>query len=217
MIFIDNKYTTWYFNIVNKAYQNNNTECYTEKHHIIPKSLGGDNSKENLVTLRAREHFVCHWLLTKMTSGSNKAKMITALRFMLLGKNNSQNRHFNGRVYENIKQQYSEQMTGHRHFGPFKQSDESNKKRSEKLKGTRLKEKNPFYGKNHTEESRKKMREAAKHKIRTKEHNKKIAEANKINGIKKRGKIPKKILCCGKLYDPGNLAKHVKSNKHMMN
>ena len=41
-------------------------ELYCEAHHIIPKSLDGDNSKENLVDLTAREHFICHWLLAKM-------------------------------------------------------------------------------------------------------------------------------------------------------
>ena len=39
---------------------------YYERHHIIPKSLGGDNSSENLVTLTAREHFLAHWLLWRI-------------------------------------------------------------------------------------------------------------------------------------------------------
>jgi len=33
---------------------------YTEKHHIIPKSLGGDNSIENLVELLPEEHLFAH-------------------------------------------------------------------------------------------------------------------------------------------------------------
>lgn len=37
------------------------SQTYTEKHHIIPKSLGGDNSKTNLVVLTGRQHFICHW------------------------------------------------------------------------------------------------------------------------------------------------------------
>lgn len=37
-------------------------EGYYEKHHIILKCMGGDNSLENLVKLTAREHFLCHWL-----------------------------------------------------------------------------------------------------------------------------------------------------------
>ena len=40
--------------------------CYTETHHIIPKCLGGSNEHENLVVLTAKEHFVCHYLLTKI-------------------------------------------------------------------------------------------------------------------------------------------------------
>lgn len=41
---------------------------YTEKHHIIPKSLGGSNEPSNLVILTAREHFIAHLLLSKMYS-----------------------------------------------------------------------------------------------------------------------------------------------------
>ena len=52
---------------------------YVEKHHIIPKSLGGNNRKENLVNLSAREHFICHRLLVKMLNGDAKNKMIYAL------------------------------------------------------------------------------------------------------------------------------------------
>ena len=36
---------------------------YYENHHAIMKSMGGDNNKENLVLLTAREHFLAHWLL----------------------------------------------------------------------------------------------------------------------------------------------------------
>ena len=36
---------------------------YSEKHHIIPKSLGGLNCKENLVKFTGRQHYVAHELL----------------------------------------------------------------------------------------------------------------------------------------------------------
>lgn len=67
-MYLQNKYTRWYYNIVNAA-QNRSINGYVEKHHIIPKSLGGSNKKINIVSLTAREHFICHWLLTKMTHG----------------------------------------------------------------------------------------------------------------------------------------------------
>jgi hypothetical protein len=40
---------------------------YVEKHHIIPKSLGGSNDSANLVVLTGREHWVAHLLLWKIT------------------------------------------------------------------------------------------------------------------------------------------------------
>jgi len=72
-----NKYNTWYNNITENA-KTRTVEGYVERHHIIPRSLGGLDSKENLADLTAREHFICHWLLTKMHTGEAKAKMIHA-------------------------------------------------------------------------------------------------------------------------------------------
>jgi 5-methylcytosine-specific restriction endonuclease McrA len=77
MIFIDNKYAHWYYAIIHNA-QNRTTSEYTETHHIIPKSLGGSNRKNNLVKLTSREHFICHLLLTKMVIGENRNKLIYA-------------------------------------------------------------------------------------------------------------------------------------------
>lgn len=92
MIFINNKYTKWYFNIINRA--KNKTPCdYSEKHHIIPKSLGGDNSKENLVYLTAKEHFICHCLLPKMLTGDDKTKMVYAAWHMANQENQYQTRY----------------------------------------------------------------------------------------------------------------------------
>jgi hypothetical protein len=84
MIFIDNKYTRIYYEIVERAkIRELGTNVYKEKHHVIPRSIGGDNSKQNIVALTAREHFICHWLLVKMTYGKEKRSMSHALRMML--------------------------------------------------------------------------------------------------------------------------------------
>lgn len=66
VLFKDNKYTKWYMNIVERA-KNRDLDGYTESHHIIPRCLGGSDDKNNLVSLTAREHFICHLLLTKMS------------------------------------------------------------------------------------------------------------------------------------------------------
>lgn len=65
-MFKENKYTRWYYSIIEKAKNRDLKEEYFENHHTIPKCLGGVNDKSNLVKLLAREHFICHLLLTKM-------------------------------------------------------------------------------------------------------------------------------------------------------
>jgi len=39
---------------------------YYERHHILPRSLGGDDSDDNLIYLTGREHLIVHWLLYKI-------------------------------------------------------------------------------------------------------------------------------------------------------
>jgi hypothetical protein len=103
-----NKYQTWYQNITDRA-RGRKLDCYTEKHHIIPRSLGGTDDADNIVSLTAREHFICHWLLVKMNSGEDRAKMIYALRMMRAEKSGQQRykTKITARVYETIKQEYA--------------------------------------------------------------------------------------------------------------
>lgn len=43
---------------------------YYEKHHIKPKTLGGDNSKDNIIKLKAQDHYFAHLLLAKIHGGN---------------------------------------------------------------------------------------------------------------------------------------------------
>jgi len=47
-----------------KLRKKNPNYIYYEKHHIIPRCLGGKNEDDNFVLLTAKEHYVCHELLT---------------------------------------------------------------------------------------------------------------------------------------------------------
>lgn len=118
-----NKYSKWY-NLIIQSRRQNPFEGYTESHHIKPKSLGGDDLKENLVELSAREHFVCHLLLTKMYPENPLAtkKMILAWCWMAWGKNsNLQERSYkiNSHLFKKLREKHSAFM------GDF-QSGESN-------------------------------------------------------------------------------------------
>lgn len=45
---------------------------YYEAHHILPKCMGGTRSKENMVLLTGREHFIAHKLLVKIHPENRK-------------------------------------------------------------------------------------------------------------------------------------------------
>jgi len=152
--FLENKYQEWYNSLISNA-KNRSIEGYTEKHHIIPKSMGGSNDLDNLVKLTAREHFIAHVLLTKFTESTNKAKMITALWRFCVGGNKNQ-KLVSSRYYEKLKIQFVEMM-------------------QEKMTG----EKNHFYGKTHTAEARKKISQAGIGRKISEETKQKLSAANK--------------------------------------
>lgn len=123
-IFIDNKYTRWYYSIVNARLASPlDNRVYTESHHIIPESFhavrsrpgpvgwveGDPEAPTNKVSLSAREHFICHWLLTKMTTGKERFKMVEALLGMR-AENKNQRRYNNAitsRVYTGLKHEHA--------------------------------------------------------------------------------------------------------------
>lgn len=104
-MYINNKYKTWYFNIVEQA-RTRKLNSYTEKHHILPLSLGGTNNSSNIVRLTAREHFICHKLLVKMVSGQAKYKMLEAVA--IFSNNRIRKLHVNSRDIEVIRKANAE-------------------------------------------------------------------------------------------------------------
>jgi len=110
MIFIDNKYTKIYFSLIEKRkeFLIDKKINYGEQHHIVPKSLGGSNDEENLVILTAREHYIAHKLLTKMTTGEAKIKMFWAFHRILHSKNTNFN--LNSKSYSLFREQWSKFM-----------------------------------------------------------------------------------------------------------
>ena len=106
---LTNKYSKIYFAITSNA-KNRSIDCYTEHHHIIPESLGGPTTDENMVHLTAREHFICHWLLVKMTEGKDRSDMLYALQGMK-AENKFQKRYhtkITARVYEKYRREFAE-------------------------------------------------------------------------------------------------------------
>jgi hypothetical protein len=62
-------YQNIYESLITKR-QNTPATGYTERHHILPKSMGGSDDPSNLVVLTGREHWVAHLLLYKIHRNS---------------------------------------------------------------------------------------------------------------------------------------------------
>lgn len=128
-MFKTNKYSKWYFSIIANAQARKLLPTtYIEKHHIVPKSLGGNNKKENIASLTAKEHLVCHLLLVRMTSGDAKSKMAcAAMRMMFCSKTHNRCK-ISSRTYESVRIAVANSKKGKT---GYKHTEESKKKISQ--------------------------------------------------------------------------------------
>jgi hypothetical protein len=63
---------------------------YSEKHHIVPRCMGGTDSARNLIRLTPEDHFFAHLLLAKAHGGANWAALYGMCN--LITKANAQGR-----------------------------------------------------------------------------------------------------------------------------
>jgi hypothetical protein len=102
-------YELAYNNIINNAIKDNRKKgcgVYYEKHHILPKCLGGDDIKTNLVLLTAKEHYICHKLLCEIYPENNK--LAFALWNMCRPNNRYQKRYIvSARAYKEAREHLS--------------------------------------------------------------------------------------------------------------
>lgn len=149
-MFLQNRYTVVYFKIIDRARSEDRKKkqgTYYERHHILPRSAGGSNSKDNLVLLTAKEHLVCHFLLTRMFEGTFlQSKMKHALSCMANLNGYAQRR----------------QISGNRRFYVAPLSAETKNLLSEQKRGS----KNPQYGNSQASAHLRKYSEALKGKRR---------------------------------------------------
>ena len=108
-----------------------NCEGYKEKHHIIPRCKGGVDEEENLIDLYPEEHFTAHKFLYEENPSDHG--LCTAY-FRMCFFNRKKGVQVTPEEYAIARKSYS-------------------KLRSIYYKG----ENNPFFGKHHTEESKKKI------------------------------------------------------------
>ena len=140
------EYERTYGSLMARAAGREYIKGFHERHHIIPRSMGGSNSKSNLVCLTYREHFLAHWLLIKFTNGKDHIKMLHAL-VRMTGKNkNNFNRRISSWQFSIAKKKNIEALQGNNYCkgklvgdnNPSrKMSKEKLKQRAEKARITR--------------------------------------------------------------------------------
>lgn len=155
-------YINVYNNIIDKA-KKRQIDGYLETHHIIPKCLGGSDTKDNLVKLTAREHYVCHWLLAKHY---NVKPLWYAFSMMCVeSKRHQRSLEFNSRHYERAKiaRSYAASGEGNPMFGKPSACKFHTEETKEKIRQSKLgKKRTPFTRPSPTEETRHKMSLAKK-------------------------------------------------------
>lgn len=100
--------------------RNRKLEGYLERHHIIPKCIGGTDEAENIVSLTAEEHYLAHQLLVKIHPG---VKGLVFATMAMCGKGRTKAR--NNKSYGWLRKLCSEARQG------FPLSNEHKRKISE--------------------------------------------------------------------------------------
>jgi hypothetical protein len=154
-MFNESKYTNWYKQIISHAEQRSKPSI-SEKHHIIPLSMGGD--KKQIVYLTPREHFICHRLLPKMVEGKAKRSMMWALHLMMFSNNPHQLRYkATSRTYETFRAEFYGAMKGKPQHRTKEHNENIAKSNSKRLKGKTLEE---LYGAEKAQEIKRKHSES---------------------------------------------------------
>jgi hypothetical protein len=186
----------------------------TDLHHILPRSMGGSETKDNLISISFREHYIAHLMLWKAYGG----KMVSAFHLIVYGKPSKASRDHGKRptsrqmsvLHEEYRKECGKRTEARK--AQIKRMQEGNKgktrpswvleKMSSAQKGVprnyspegkerrrlalskRMTESHPMKGKKHTEETREKMRKAKEGKGASERQ----VEANRLNAYKRRGR-----------------------------
>ena len=130
---------------------------YHERHHIVPKCMGGGNEKENLIDLFAREHFEAHRLLA--LENPENDSLVYAWWMMAHGNRAGQ------RDYEISAEEYEEARIAVANKQSKLQTErmsikENRKRISDSLTGRFIGDRNPNYGRHLSEDAKQKISEA---------------------------------------------------------
>lgn len=158
---------------------------YKEKHHIIPRCMGGTDSNENMVDLTPKEHFLCHLLLCEIYPNHEGLKY-AAFSMCKWSGGTVRRKRISGITYDRLKKEAakitSERMKGNSIWKNKKHSDES----IEKIKNQRKLQKTSDETRKKMSDSRKGKKSGRFGKTNTEDHNRKVSESLKKNKNRKK-------------------------------
>lgn len=84
-----------------------------QKHHIVPKCLGGGDTEDNIVKLTYREHYIAHLLLYKIHRNNKQVayKLLNAIMIMGSTLGTSNKIRFNSRMYDLLVRKFIDSKT----------------------------------------------------------------------------------------------------------
>lgn len=152
--------------------------AYCEKHHILPRSLGGSDEPDNIIELTAREHYIAHLMLWKTYGGTMSAA------FWIM--NHTKGRRLSGRMYQTLKEENA-RIVSEKQKGVPRWSDDQKKSISERQreyyrthivsKETRKRISDAGMGRTVSDETRQKIAMTKVGKPRPEEVRRKISES----------------------------------------
>lgn len=154
-------YTKIYESVIDIA-RHRKLDCYVEKHHVLPKCIGGENGEQ--VELTAREHFIAHQLLAKMHPKEH------GLIFSAYKMANAKDGRANSKDYAWLRERYGAATADRNRL----RKGEKRKPRDEQ---TKLKISIALRGQKLSKETRKKMSKAHLGKKKSAETKQRMSEA----------------------------------------
>lgn len=128
-------YSDHYDRLIIRGQNRTPQDGYFEKHHVVPRCLGGDDSEINLVLLTAEEHFVAHQLLVKLHP-ANTSLIYAAKQMTISGRGQQR---ANNKLYGWLRRKHieahTERIRGNSYAKGNKLSDATRKRMSESHKG----------------------------------------------------------------------------------
>lgn len=162
-----------YLDFIDTCRSKNYERLITHKHHVIPKHMGGGDSFDNIIELSLEDHYTAHILLSECYDGKYKRENL-ASAIMIKGYldnietlneyqkslNGEGNPNYGNKWSENKKRMASQRTKEYWSILENKQKIMKPKSNTSKMgKSDKTGNNNPFFGKQHSEDTKNKIRE----------------------------------------------------------